>query len=331
MDKIVLGFSGGVDSSVSAKLLLQKGYEVCGVYLDTGGATPPEEVAASASRLGIALECVDARAAMEERVCRPFFDEYLRGGTPNPCVLCNRDVKFRTLCDYADAVGAEHIATGHYVRAEGGALYRGREPNDQSYMLCRITRGEARRLVAPLGEYNKAQVRAIAAELEVEAANKPDSMEICFIPDGDYGAWLDARGGTPPPGDFIYNGAVIGRHRGIHRYTLGQRRHFGVSVGRRVYVSEIRPDTNEIVLSDGDGLWVDTARAGQISWLVDTPAEPFRCEVRVRHSRALYPAELTPDGESAVIVFDAPVRAPTPGQAAAVYSGDRLLGGGFIE
>jgi tRNA-specific 2-thiouridylase len=184
----------------------------------------------------------------------------------------------------------------------------------------------------PLGALNKEQVRALAAGMGLPAAAKPDSMEICFIPDGDYAAYIERRGAVPPPGDFIYHGRVVGRHRGIHHYTVGQRRHFGVYVGHRVYVSEIRPDTNEVVLSDGDMLWAHEICIRDMNWLIDEPAAPIACGVRVRHSRtapAPATAEVRPGG-GLHIVLRGPVRAPTAGQSAALYDGGRLLGGGLI-
>ena len=150
---------------------------------------------------------------------------------------------------------AELVGTGHYARAEGGALYMGREPNDQSYMLCRILPEQLRRLVLPLGGYEKGEVRALAASLGLPSAKKGDSMELCFVPDGDFAAWIERRGEAPPPGELIYNGRAVGRHRGIHRYTLGQRRGLGFAAGRRVYVSAIDPAANTVTLSEGDGLY----------------------------------------------------------------------------
>lgn len=331
MAKIVVGFSGGVDSSFTADLLRRQGYDVYCLCLDTGG-TALGDARSAAAAMHLPLEVIDARDALETYVCRPFAQAYKRGETPNPCILCNPSVKFRFLLDYADRIGADTVATGHYARVADGGLYMGTPKNDQSYMLCRITRGQLERLVLPLGEYDKAQVRAMAAARGLPTAHKPDSMEICFIPSGDHTAWIAARGDAPPPGNLIYNGEIVGEHGGIHRYTLGQRRGLGFAAGKRVYVSEIRPDTNEVVLADGDGLFSRRLTARDMNWLADAPAAPFPCTVRVRHSRVLYPATAEPNGDGGVTVtFPQPVRAPTRGQSAALYSGARLLGGGFIE
>ena len=191
-EKVVLGLSGGVDSAVSARLLTDAGYEVLGLYLDNGlpGAEGARLAAAS---LGIPLEIRDVRREMEERVCRPFAESYLRGETPNPCILCNPAVKLRALAETADRVGAAHIATGHYAVSRDGALYRGRPENDQSYMLCRITPDQLDRLLLPLGPYRKTEVRALAEKLGLPVAHKPDSMEICFVPGGDYAAYTGAE------------------------------------------------------------------------------------------------------------------------------------------
>ncbi|MBR5094807.1 MAG: tRNA 2-thiouridine(34) synthase MnmA, partial [Oscillospiraceae bacterium] len=215
--RVVLGFSGGVDSSVSAVLLQQAGHEVHGLYMDNADAAAREEAERSARRMGIGLTVADVRAELEERVCRPFTESYLRGETPNPCILCNPAVKFRRLLEEADRIGAEAVATGHYARAEGGALWKGRPSNDQSYMLCRLTREQASRLILPLGEMEKTQTRALAAGWGLPAAHKPDSMEICFIPDKDYIRWISARTELPGPGDLVFHGRIVGRHEGIHR------------------------------------------------------------------------------------------------------------------
>ena len=330
-DKVVLGLSGGVDSAVAAALLRREGYEVSGLYLDNG--FPGAEAAGqTAEVLGIPLTVADTRSAMEEAVYRPFAESYLRGETPNPCILCNPAVKFRLLCQEADRIGARWIATGHYAVAREGGLYRGRPANDQSYMLCRLEKAQIRRLLLPLGPYEKAQVRELARELRLPPADKPDSMEICFIPDGDYAAWIENRGIRPPEGEFLLDGEPAGRHRGIHHYTLGQRKHFGVGFGRRVYVSEIRPETNEVCLSSDESLvYRRSFTVRDLHWLVGEPEGPLECGVRVRHSRSELPiGTVTPQGDGAVVTFVDPIRAPTPGQTAAFYSGERLLGGGFI-
>ena len=330
-DKVVLGLSGGVDSAVAAVLLRREGYEVSGLYLDNGlpGADAARQ---TAEALGIPLTVTDTRLAMEKAVYAPFAQGYLQGETPNPCILCNPAVKFRLLCTQADRIGARYIATGHYAVARGGGLYRGKPSNDQSYMLCRLEKAQIQRLLLPLGPYEKTQVRELARELTLPPADKPDSMDICFIPDGDYAAWIEERGIRPPEGYFILDGKPVGLHKGIHHYTVGQRKHFGVGFGRKVYVSEIRPETNEVCLSsDESQVYRTIFPVRELHWLVDKPEGPIECGVRVRHSRSELPIGiLTPEGNGAVVAFAEPIRAPTPGQTAAFYSGDRLLGGGFI-
>ena len=329
--RIVLGFSGGVDSAVTAKLLTIRGWDVRCVYLETGsgeGAYARE----SARRMGLPFEETDARAALESEVCAPFEAAYLAGATPSPCVLCNRRVKLKLLCEAADALGIERIATGHYAAARAGAIFRGRPENDQSYMLCLVTRAQAKRLVLPLGAYIKREVRAMAADFGLMQAEKPDSMEICFIRGGDFAAWIEQRGHAPGEGALIYNGERVGTHGGVHRYTLGQRRGLGFAAGRRVFVSEIRPETNEVILSDGDGLYMTHIRTGKANWLMTPPRGEFRCRVRVRHSRELTDATAcAAPGGALEIGFDRPVRAPAPGQAAALYAGDMLIAGAIIE
>ena len=329
--RVVLGFSGGVDSSTAAALLTEDGYEVLCLYLETGSG---EEAAAraSAEALGLPLRVCDARADMEKYVCAPFAAAYCRGETPSPCVMCNPSVKLRLLLECADELGAEHIATGHYARAEGGALYMGRLPNDQSYMLCRILPEQRRRLLLPLGGYEKREVRALAAALGLPSAQKDDSMELCFVPDGDFAAWIERRGGAPGPGPLIYGGRVVGEHRGIHRYTLGQRRGLGFAAGRRVFVSDIDPQRNSVTLADGDGLYEREVTALDARWQLDAvPDGPFRCLARIRHSRSAALAVCRAEGARLGITFDEPQRAPTPGQAAAVYLPDgRLAAGGVI-
>ena len=332
MSRVVLGFSGGVDSAVSAVLLQKAGFEVHGVYLDNNGFDARREAVEAALRMGVELTVVDVHAELETLVCRPFTDCYLRGETPNPCVLCNRALKFPALLNEADRVGAELVATGHYARAENGALYKGRPANDQSYMLCRLTREQAARLTLPLGPFEKTQVRALAEELGLPAAHKKDSMEICFIPDKDYVGWLSRRAALPGPGDFVFHGQVVGRHEGVVRWTVGQRVP-GLYEGRKLYVASIDAEENRIELALWEELFQTELLAADFNWLIEPPlAKDISASVRVRHTKWEEPrclARALKDG-SARIVCETPVRAPAPGQSAVLYDGERLLGGGFI-
>lgn len=330
MSKVVLGFSGGVDSAVCAALLKKQGFEVQGVYLDNAGESALADAVGTAEFIGIPLKVIDVKEELEREVCRPFTDCYLRGETPNPCIICNPNMKFKNLLAEAERCGAEHIATGHYARAENGALYKGRPSNDQSYMLCRLTREQAARLILPLGQYEKVETRAVAEELGLPVAKKPDSMEICFIPDKDYIGWLSRRAAMPPPGELVFHGSVIGRHEGIYRCTVGQRWP-GLIDGRKVYVSRIDPAANTVELALWEELFRTEVRARRFSWLIDTPSAPIRASVRVRHTKWENPpcTAYVEDGYVR-IECDEPVRAPAAGQSAVLYDGDRLLGGGFI-
>lgn len=330
MSRIVLGFSGGVDSAVSAMLLKNAGHEVIGLYMDNTDENALRDAVETAEFAGIELEVADVRAALEENVCRPFTDCYLRGETPNPCVICNPSVKFKTLLAAADRRGAELVATGHYARAENGAIYKGRPSNDQTYMLCRLTREQAARAVFPLGELEKTQTRAMAEEFGLPVAHKGDSMEICFIPNKDYIGWLGRRAELPGAGDFVLHGEVVGRHEGIYRYTVGQRRP-GMIDGRKVYVSRIDARTNTVELALWEELFKTEVTARDFNWLIDAPDKPIRASVRVRHTKwENPPCTVYNDGGTVRIVCDEPVRAPAAGQSAVLYDGDRLLGGGFI-
>lgn len=330
MSKVVLGFSGGVDSAVSAVLLRKAGHEVVGLYLDNSSDEELETAKNAAEFLGLELHVADVRSELEEKVCRPFADCYMAGQTPNPCIICNPGVKFRNLLAEADRLGAEFIATGHYARAEKGALYKGQPSNDQSYMLCRLTREQAGRLILPLGGFEKAQVRAMAEEFSLPVAHKADSMEICFIPDKDYIRWLGERTALPPAGDFIFHGQVIGKHEGIYRYTVGQRRP-GLYNERKLYISRIDAQSNSIELALWEELFKNEVCARDFSWLIDVPTEPIRASVRVRHTKWENPdCTVYVEGEGVRIICDEPVRAPAAGQSAVLYAGEQLLGGGFI-
>lgn len=330
MKKVVLGFSGGVDSAVCAKLLKDSGFDVHGLYMDNTDERSLADAVNTARFIGIPLEVRDVHAQLEERVCSRFAESYLRGETPNPCIICNPTLKFKTLLDFANEIGADNIATGHYARAENGVLYKGMPSNDQSYMLCRIRREQLDRLTLPLGRFEKTQVRKMAEGFELPVAYKPDSMEICFIPDKDYISWLAARAELPPAGNFVFHGEVIGRHEGIHRYTVGQRRP-GLYNERKLYISAINAETNEIELALWEELFKTEVIARDFNWLCDVPAEPVRATVRVRHTKWENPTcTAYIEGDRVRIICDEPVRAPARGQSAVLYDGDRVLGGGFI-
>ena len=332
MSKVVLGFSGGVDSAVSAVLLQKAGFEVHGLYLDNTSEQARWEAAVAAEQMGVELRVVDVHDKLEERVCRPFAACYLRGETPNPCVLCNPTLKFPMLLKEADRIGAELVATGHYARAENGALYKGRTSNDQSYMLCRLTKEQVARLTLPLGGFEKKQVRALAEEFGLPAAHKKDSMEICFIPDKDYINWLAGLAELPGPGDFVFHGEVIGQHSGIVKWTVGQRIP-GLHEGRKLYVSRIDAKANVIELALWEELFKTEVLAQDFNWLIEPPVgKIIPASVRVRHTKwEEPPCTVTAEGESvAWIQCETPVRAPAPGQSAVLYQGERLIGGGFI-
>ena len=333
-EKIVLGLSGGVDSAVAASLLKEQGFAVTGLYLDIGlGGTGAADAAAVADRLSIPFEVADIRADLDEQVCAPFAASYHSGRTPLPCALCNPTVKFPALFRLADQIGARYVSTGHYANVENGVLKKGRPSNDQSYMLARLTREQLQRVIFPLGNYEKTEVRALAHNFGIPVADKPDSMEICFIPDGDYAAWLDRRGFSTPEGNFVdKEGKVLGRHKGVHHYTLGQGRGLGVSGPHRYFVTALRPDTNEVVLSDGSDLGKSTVFGSSPNWIgVEGLTEPLEVTVRLRHSRTQAEGVLYPHENGVRIEMKTPARAPTPGQLAVFYLGDTVAGSAWIE
>lgn len=338
MEKVVLGLSGGVDSAVAAARLRQQGYAVHGLFLEVGlgGEAEAQSVADS---LGIPLYVAHRSAALEQHVCAYFAHEYCAGRTPNPCVMCNPTVKFKALLEHADEIGARYVATGHYARigrdSKGRALLlRAQSEKDQSYMLCRLPRSVLERCLFPLGgATSKEEVRTEARGLTLPIADKPDSMDICFVPDGDFAGWLEKRGVCLPEGDFVdENGIVLGRHRGIHHYTVGQRRGLGIAAEGRLFVREIDVPGNRIVLSLHD-VYREEMTVRQINWCApEYMADgPFTCGVRVRYSKKAADGTVYPNGEQARVVFASPVRAPAAGQAAVFYDGDIVIGGGFID
>lgn len=335
--KILMALSGGVDSAVAAKLLTELGHAVEAVFL-THPALDPAPAIAAATELRIPLEIVDISEPLERIVMRDFEAAYLSGRTPNPCVVCNPSVKFAELIRLADENGCERIATGHYARidrpASGGTkLLRSRTPNDQSYMLCRLRPDQLARCIFPLGDLDKNDIRTIASRYGLSSADRPDSMEICFIPDGDYAAWLRSRGVVSEPGDFVDpDGNVLGRHDGIIGYTVGQRRGLGVSASERLYVSRIDVNTNRIILCSENEMYTDTVHLTDLLGVSrDLSDLPERVSVRVRHSRVEYPATVSLTDDGAVLTIDERIKRPAAGQFAALYVGDELAASGIID
>ncbi len=347
--RAVLGLSGGVDSAVAAALLREQGYEVFGLYLHAkqfapGGVEAAQKVAREAE---IPLEIWDISSDLEQQVICPFVSAYLRGETPSPCVFCNPRVKFAALAAYADRVGAPHIATGHYARltrAENGKrmLQAAASQKDQSYMLYGLSQAVIDRLIFPLGELEKSAVREKAAELGLTVADAPDSMEICFIPQGDHGAFIREKAGREAcdatAGMFIDGeGKPIAPHRGLYHYTVGQRKGLGIALGKPVFVAEIDPGKNTVTLLPAGGEVRQEIALRDCVWHISgEPGQQISCKVRVRHSRTFTVGIVTILGENrAKIQFPDGVRAPAPGQAAVCYGQgdgweDLVLGGGII-
>jgi tRNA-uridine 2-sulfurtransferase len=372
MARVVLAMSGGVDSSVAAHLLQQQGHEVLGVFMRHGQQTPAARAAgkvAPDSRLtssevsadgkqgcGSADAAHDARC-VAERLGIPFcaldlqqefagiidyfVAEYTAGRTPNPCAMCNSRLKFGRLFQYADSVGAEYLATGHYARlarspAGDVQLWRGLDPGkDQSYALFNVQRSTLRRVLLPLGEYHKSQIRVLAGHLGLEVADKPDSQEICFVPHGEHGDFVRQRRdpALDTSGEFVaLDGRVLGRHAGIERFTVGQRRGLGIALGQRAFVVRIEPETRRVVLGTRVDLACQDVTADRTNWLVDPPHGPFRCQAKIRYNApaAAATAEVLA-GERLTLHFDEPRFGVAPGQALVCYDGNCVLGGGWIE
>jgi tRNA-specific 2-thiouridylase len=334
MEKLILGISGGVDSSLAAELL-RAGYDVTGVYLDTGSGSP-DAAMDTARTLGIPLLIRNVRAAFEQEVVEPFCRAYMEGLTPNPCVMCNRRVKLRMLFDTADEIGARTVATGHYARIvefEDAPALAMAKTKDQSYMLWAIEPEWIARLVLPLGDIvSKEAVREHARKLGLSSADTADSQDICFIPDGDYGGFLERRGMALPEGDIVDpDGRVLGRHRGLQRYTVGQRRGLGVAAGDRVYVAELDRVHNRVVLARGDVLLTDTVEVRGARYLREVP-ERFSGMVKLRLGMKAAACEVTRTADGFTLRLAEAVRQPAPGQSAVVYTeAGVLLCGGMIE
>jgi tRNA-specific 2-thiouridylase len=342
MDVVAVALSGGVDSAVAASLLVEQGYAVFGVHLLLAEHHPPgEHLQALSDALGIRLTIIDLREEFASGVMQYFLRTYFRGQTPNPCVKCNAVIKFGVLWDKVQEMGAGRLATGHYVQvrlAPEGAygLYRGVDRSkDQSYFLCQLPRRLLPHVLFPLGDFTKEEVRRRARRLGLPMLEScPESQEICFIKDERYLDFLQRRRGSlGSPGDVVdRRGHVLGRHRGLACYTVGQRRGLGIPAPEPYYVLEIQPETNRLVVGRREELFSPGLRASQVNWLVPPPASELAGTAVIRYRHPGVPARIIPrEAGEAEVIFAAPQSAVAPGQAVAFYQNGRLLGGGWIE
>lgn len=355
--KVLVAMSGGVDSSVTAALLLEQGYEVVGITMQIWNPEVTEvagehvgccslsavdDARAVADLLGIPYYVMNFRELFSRRVIDYFCAEYLQGRTPNPCIACNRYVKFDALLKKTLGMGMDYLATGHYAlpgydaQRERYVMRRGLDKSkDQTYVLYGLTQEQLARIMMPLGEYHKDEVRRLAAQWSMPVAEKAESQEICFVPDDDYARFITAYVKDDiKPGPFKdIQGKVIGQHRGIPFYTIGQRRGLGLATGSRVYVVDIDPATNVITVGPESAIMADTLIASDNNFiLISDLSGPLRVEAQVRYNARPAPATISPLPDGRVkVVFDKPQWAITPGQAVVYYSSDHLVGGGTIE
>ena len=341
--KAFVALSGGVDSSTATALLQRDGFDCEGVFMITGESARHAQAEAEmvAGELGIKLHVLDLRKDFEQ-ILEYFYTEYRNGRTPNPCVFCNRLIKFGKLWQFAQNHGAGFLATGHYARilnqSNDVGLYEAANPSkDQSYVLAMIRREMLPNIVLPMGDYSKDQTRRMAAKFGLHTAQSTESQEICFIPDDDYAAVLEQR--CPElvrRGNIVDSGGrILGEHNGVHRFTIGQRRGLRVAMGKPYYVTKIDAESNTVTLGPKEQVMQNQLRAIDTNWLIDEPASAFRAKVKIRYNSKGAPATVTPKDNHVTVEFDEPVSAITPGQLAAFYiseeKNNRLIGGGWID
>lgn len=352
---VVVGLSGGVDSSVAAYLLKEQGYDVIGVTMqiwqeedsctveENGGCcglSAVEDARRVAQKLDIPYYVMNFRKEFQEQVIDYFIREYLEGRTPNPCIACNRYVKWESLLKRSLEIGADYIATGHYARVE--QLPNGRyairnsvtAKKDQTYALYNLTQEQLARTLMPVGAYTKEEIRKIAEEAGLPVAHKKDSQEICFVPDNDYAGFIkNSTGKTIPKGNFVQaDGKVLGEHQGIIHYTIGQRKGLNLSMGHPVFVTKIRPDTNEVVIGENEDLFINTLLCDRVNFMaIEGLEEEVRLKAKIRYNHPGAECVISPAEDGKVrVTFDQPQRAITPGQAVVFYQGEYVAGGGII-
>lgn len=353
--KVAVGMSGGVDSSVAAYLLKKQGYDVIGVTMqiwqeedsfdmaEKGGCcglSAVEDARKVADMLEIPYYVLNFKKEFQENVIQYFMEEYIRGRTPNPCIACNRYVKWEALLHRAMELGCDYIATGHYARVcrlENGRytlMKSATAKKDQTYALYNLTQEQLSKTLMPVGEYTKEEIREIAEEIGLLVANKPDSMEICFIPDHDYAGFIEKETGKQfPAGNFVdLHGNLLGRHKGLIHYTVGQRKGLGLSLGSPAFVLELRPDTNEVVIGSNEDTFHDALLANQVNWMsIEQLEDEITVTAKIRYSHTGEVCKIKKTGEDEVICsFINPVRAITPGQAIVFYQEDIVVGGATI-
>lgn len=356
-NKVVIGMSGGVDSSVAAYILKKQGYDVIGVTMKVWqddheddyenedgccGLSAVDDARRVANKLEIPFYVMNFKSIFKETVIDNFVDEYMNGRTPNPCIVCNKRVKFGELLKKAHSLGAYYVATGHYAKIEKDEetdryliKKSSAEAKDQTYMFYNLSQDQIKHILMPLGEYSsKDEIRSIAKELGLDVANKPDSQEICFIPDNDYGKFISERNTKGiNPGDFVdTKGNVLGKHKGIIYYTIGQRKGLGISLGKPAYVVDIRPDKNQVVLGDNEDVFNYKLIASDANFIPFAKLEaPVKVKAKIRYSAKPADAIIYPlEDDMVKVEFENPQRAITPGQAIVFYDNDILVGGGTI-